>query len=425
MIKRIKDKIRRYGFDDFIVSRVVKKETQRYLLRHNIESEREISSEQYEITVYLDHFIDGKKYRGSYTFIFKPSENLDQYLNDARVGIALVKNRPYSMTAAEPFPEVKVFDSRIAAAKHLMNELTETIYRHSPDHEIRLSSAEIFLTDSHIELHTSKGIEAQKRKGKIEVDITILTAAGSNDAEINFNLVRRNCDDLDLPERISDYKTYVRDMTRVQIPKSGKAVVVFPPTDFYNLFAPVIFHGSARAKDAGISRFNIDQPIMSKPAPENAISISSNGLLAYGTYTDSFDAEGVRGQDCLVVDKGVLKRFWATKQYADYLGIQPSGSFKNLVVSAGQNNPLNTGEYYQIIQFSDFSPDALTGDFVAEIRFGYLHTGKSVVPVKGGSVTGNLFDRLSNIRLSGDEIFEGDYKGPSAIALDDLTIAGN
>jgi len=79
---------------------------------------------------------------------------------------------------------------------------------------------------------------------------------------------------------------------------------------------------------------------------------------------------------------------------------------------------------YHLVAFSWLNPDELTGDFVAEIKLGYRLEGRQAVPIKGGSLSGNLFEALAQVRVSRETQFTGSYIGPLALRFEHLSIAG-
>jgi predicted Zn-dependent protease len=80
--------------------------------------------------------------------------------------------------------------------------------------------------------------------------------------------------------------------------------------------------------------------------------------------------------------------------------------------------------YVEIIQFSWFYPDPVTGDFATEIRLGYLVEKGRRKPFKGGQLIGNSLDALANVRWSAETGFFGNYLGPHTARFNDLKIAG-
>ena len=79
--------------------------------------------------------------------------------------------------------------------------------------------------------------------------------------------------------------------------------------------------------------------------------------------------------------------------------------------------------YLELVQFSSFSCHPITGDFSGEIRLGYYYDGQEVVPVTGGSVSGNIKDCEHTMVLS-KELVKYDYAVvPQTILLKNVNIA--
>jgi PmbA protein len=82
------------------------------------------------------------------------------------------------------------------------------------------------------------------------------------------------------------------------------------------------------------------------------------------------------------------------------------------------------GPTYHVLAFSAPNVDALTGDFGMEIRIGYERGPDGVRPLTGGSVTGNLFEALADVRLASETRVNASYAGPVAIRFGSLQVAG-
>jgi len=422
MTKKIIKEIHDFGFDDYKIIDIHSREHQLYLLRESPEARRTVESHYYEVTVYQDHNEEGKKLRGEYNFVYKPGTNLRYFLERAKFACSMVKNRHYALLDSTTASRVEVLDSRLLDPNKVGEELSDAIYRNRKAAHVHLSSAEIYLKKSAVTFLTSTGIELAKEKGLIEIEFTFISKNGADEQELNFYTQRRNLDDLHLEMRLTEYQEHARYMLNVQVPRSGKATIIFTAPDIYDLFSPIIFHSSGRAKDQAISCFKLNERIIKEDA--DTFTLKSSGSLPYGLYTDPFDDDGIAGQEHTIIEHGVFKKYWTTKRYADYLGTEPTGAFKNLIVQPGTTERSYSGERYEIIQFSDLLPDPITGDFVAEIRFGYHIKDGKKTPVKGGSVTGNVFDFLKCLYFSDQSIFEGNYLGPQTIAIEGLSVSG-
>jgi predicted Zn-dependent protease len=154
----------------------------------------------------------------------------------------------------------------------------------------------------------------------------------------------------------------------------------------------------------------------------------SNAVLPFGTHSSRFDSDGSPGQRRSIVNHGVLERFWARQRYAQYLQVPATGNFANMEIAAGSHRFADLmqgdGPLYHIVAFSAMSPDPITGDFVGEIRLGYELQGGQAHPIKGGSISGNLFAALSTAQFSQETVFLGNYLGPRCMRFPNITVAG-
>lgn len=425
MIRQLSDAAQRHGFSDYIVRRIHSREHQIYLLRDRVESRRFVESECYDATLYLDHEEGGQRYRGSYAFTLKPGEDVERALEQAALGARVVHNRPYGITVPRSFPDVAIYDSRIREADHLGDELADEIQGGWRGKSVELSSAEIHLRDTTIEIVSSRGFRGEKRGSRFDVEFTIIShGQRGDDAELSHFLQRRHHQHLDLRRHLGECRRRVKDMLRVRTPRQQNTTVLFPADQLHTLFGPVIYHASAHAKDSGLSVFEKGMPL-AQEVHGDRLTLRSSALVPFGNRSEPFDDEGIPAQEVTVIKDGVFSDYWATQQYADYLSVPATGSFKNLIIETDRPSPaILPSHYLEIVQFSSLAPDPLTGDFVAEIRLGYEHANGRRRPVKGGSVSGNILKAMADIHCLGPNEFVGDYLGPAAIAIADLTVAG-
>jgi hypothetical protein len=85
---------------------------------------------------------------------------------------------------------------------------------------------------------------------------------------------------------------------------------------------------------------------------------------------------------------------------------------------------LEDGPLYQVVGFSAPDVDPITGDFGSEIRLGYEVTSEGRRPIKGGSVSGNVFRAFAAARFASDLLERGEYAGPAGVRFDSLSVSG-
>jgi PmbA protein len=148
--------------------------------------------------------------------------------------------------------------------------------------------------------------------------------------------------------------------------------------------------------------------------------------MPFGINSNRFDEEGLPAQRVALIRENELVAFAANQRYADYLNLSATGAFGAVELPPGKvaSSTLLAEPYVEIIQFSWFNPDPITGDFATEIRLGYLVQNGIRKPFRGGQLVGNYLDALADIRWSAETGFFGNYLGPHTARFSDLKIVG-
>jgi PmbA protein len=196
-------------------------------------------------------------------------------------------------------------------------------------------------------------------------------------------------------------------------------------SDFWQ---PFRFHLSAEAAYRKLSRFAPGRSITSGRLAGEPLRLASDPTIRYGRASAPFDRDGLALRRVPLVEAGRLARYWATKEYADYLGVEATGALTNIDVPAGrtpERDLLGDGPVLEVVSFSWFNPDFVTGDFSCEIRLGYERRRGAARPVKGGAVQGNLFAAFRRAQFAREVDWFGTYHGPRAIRFERLTVAGD
>jgi len=314
--------------------------------------------------------------------------------------------------------------------ERMLQQLTEAVAEHA---DVRLSSADVLVDELRTTVQNSRGARGTQVETKVLLDFVLLAACDDEEMESHIAFERRRASDLDVPALARQQASYARDALKAGTPKTGTFPVVVTDEALVELlfgwgYSPLVLRSAAQLKYQRLSPWEMGESILTAEASGDAFTMYSNALLPYGNRSSSFDSEGLPGQRVPIVKNGVLSHFWAPQRYAEYLQIPPTGQFGNMEIGAG-SIPFERlfdgeGPLYHIVAFSAMSPDPITGDFVGEIRLGYeLREGKRR-PIRGGSISGNLFEVLAAARLSQETAFLGDYLGPRGARFQQVTVAG-
>ena len=430
------------GVDDWLVRHVRNESTQYYLAREWPENQRTAQVELFEVEVYNDHPAaqSGQPSRGSASLTLLPGEDPQsgERIQEAVFMAGLTDNPPYGLPGPAVYPRVLTADRRLQAEPaHVAGELGQQILAAiAEEPTLSLASAEAFVDRRMVALYNSRGIQAQQEGTSLLLDFVLLATdpATGHETEAHVEVRRRALQTLDLPALVRCQARFARDTLQAREPDTGRFPVIISDDalrDFLTgmFTSPIAFRSSAEFKYQGLSPWEIGQSIFGDLEPTgDPLTVYANAILPWGVRSASFDRDGLPGQRLLVIENGVLRNFWATHRYAQYLKVPPTGAFGNLEILPGSmavadmwrdDSPL-----YHIVAFSSLSPDPVTGNFVGEIRLGYQRRGDQFFPIKGGSLSGNLFGDLATARLSQETVFLGNYLGPQAVYFPSLTVSG-
>jgi PmbA protein len=139
------------------------------------------------------------------------------------------------------------------------------------------------------------------------------------------------------------------------------------------------------------------------------------------------DVDGFSLASSRIIDAGTLERYWGPLRFCHYLNVPATGAIGNVMVTPGSKSvdELRNGPQLEVVYFSDFVTEPLTGDFGGEIRLAYYtdQEGKRH-PVTGGSVSGNIRDVQSQMHFSREVQSCARFQGPLAVLLPEISVSG-
>jgi Predicted Zn-dependent proteases and their inactivated homologs len=149
-----------------------------------------------------------------------------------------------------------------------------------------------------------------------------------------------------------------------------------------------------------------------KIASEGVTIIDDPTIDGFGSY--SYDAEGVRATETVLVENGVLTSLLNSRETAFKLGLEPSGNARSAIgdqpIVRMSNTYLKPGD----LSFDELIEDIQNGVYLRGSRGGQVDTGKGIFqfnaaesfriqdgeiaePVKDVSLSGNVLETLKNV----------------------------
>ena len=157
------------------------------------------------------------------------------------------------------------------------------------------------------------------------------------------------------------------------------------------------------------------------------MTLSLEPFLKNSPASAPVDADGLVLSSARIVDEGRLERYWGRLRFCHYLDVPATGRIGNVVVAPGSKllEALREGPHLEVVYFSDFVTEPLTGDFGGEIRLAYYTDphGKRR-PVTGGSVSGNIREVQGRMYFSRETQLRGGFRGPVSVLLPQISVSG-
>ncbi|HIH23754.1 TPA: hypothetical protein HA251_01860, partial [Candidatus Woesearchaeota archaeon] len=302
-----------------------------------------------------------------------------------------------------------------------------TSVQHATD--VKMNCCEFHVHASAVRVITSTGVDISFHKTAIYLEAVLTCkrqgtkpSEKTSEREFSFSRTAVSPEQLDIQGIFLQQTQIARDATNAEPNQGFTGDVLLAGSSVTEFFAPhhdlnpLVLHTSAKLQHMGLSSFKIGQPIGVFTSGE-PITITTNPSLPMGLYTMPVDEEGTPLRPVELVRNGLFASYLATARYSQYLHVPVTGNITNVMVSHGatREEHLRGNNYLEIVSFSWFNPNPLSGDFSAEIRLAYRWQNGRKVPVRGGMFTGNVFTNILAARLSKEVMQSGGYYGPRAV----------
>ncbi len=285
-----------------------------------------------------------------------------------------------------------------------------------------LNSYEIFVTAIRRHFVNSEGIDVTSVYPSSMVEAVVNARRNGHEIELYRLLKSGTCDREQLTRELSEALAYGRDkLIALPTPALEKADVIFstdPARELYRYFL-------SRLETGMVYRGMSDWKIGDTVAPDN-LTLQAVRTLPNSSWNMPYDEEGAPVRDLILIDRGKAVSYWGSRQFSQYMKLDSSFDVYNFAVSGGTESAaeLRTGDYLEVVEFSDFQVDEITGDIAGEIRLAYLHQGGRVTPVSGGSVSGSMPELAGSMRFSRESRQYNCHLIPAVTRLCGVTVTG-
>ena len=424
MFETIREKLRALPVTAWEMTETAENRWEFYFIGHKLDQNRAVKVTGTEVKVYVESG-DGK-YLGSAVQTISPTaaeKEIDEILAKLIFEAGLVKNPVYTLTDV---PVTVAPETDPADVASIAQDCILALAKVPEDETKKINSYEIFVSEIKRRTLNSNGVEYACTYPSTAIEVVVNARNGAHEIELTRTYHSGTCDAERLRDDVSRVMGFGTDRLAAEpTPKLGRADVLLSTEDacgVYEYFADKMHADYVVRK---ISDWEIGKPVAEEMTGD-LLTLRAVAKLPNSSVNMPVDREGNVIRDRDLIRDGVAKQYCGSRQFSQYLGLAESSLVTNLEVSGGtaSEEELRAGDYLEVVEFSDFQVDSMSGDIAGEIRLGYLHRGGKTQVVTGGSVSGSMNEAVKTMRFSKERVQYDNRLIPKVTLLKGLRITG-
>jgi len=382
------------------------------------------------LTLYRDFSLQGRDYRGCADLVVHPGQGpgeLKALVGRGLEAAALVRNEPF------PLPEpgagaLELPQSRLASGtlESWLLPLTEALFREDRCQEGGLNTGELFLSRVRTRVLNSQGVDATYTAPQVFLEF-ISEWRGREEFELYRSLSFADFQPDWIARSVREQLLASRDRASASPTPRLKALPVLLSGEPVSLFLRYYLErASAQMVYQKLSTARLGCSLQGEKVSGDTLTLRLVPFLPNSPHSSPCDEDGFPLRETVVAEEGILRRYLGPLHFTHYLGVEPTGDLKNMIVLPGGTpaQELRGEDCLEVVSFSDFQYDGITGDFGGEIRLAYCRRGGRRFPVSGGSISGTVREVEGSCRFSRETRSQGGFSGPETIRLLNVRISG-
>ena len=420
------------GLEGWKVIEIQNESQELFFIKKKLDMNRSVDVHKYVVTVYVAFEEEGQRYLGqSQTEVASSmtEEEIKIILNDIKTGASFVKNKYYPLPeASDELPEQNETIFSTKPLSHWMPKLAQAIYKNDHYEAGGINSAELFLKKKVRRVVTSKGIDVNFTSYDTLVEVIADWNDGKEPVELFYMANFGDYQPEQLSDKINELIGESKERAHAVATPSLKGVnVILSGEAVKELLEYYVVKSSAKLKYENTSQFEVGQKLQGENLQGDALNVTLLPQLEGSSMSAPYDGDGLPLKAVELIKDGVLQTLVGSAQYASYLGIEPTGHLSNMRFGLGTKTieEMKKEPYIELVSFSAFQMNFLTGDFGGEMRLARYFDGEQLHSVTGGALSANIKDVQSTMTFSKEEVQHNQYVGPKHILFKGLEIAGD
>lgn len=400
-----------------------------YYIRKELEMNRAVDVTHTYLTVYKVFEEDGKRFRGASQTEIHPGmqdAEIRAAVDETLYAAGFVKNEYFPLVEpSAPAENRQTSDIADIGLDAALERLSAAVFAEDRHDKGYLSATEFYVSKTDVRTVNSLGVDISYTRYAVMAEACVNWADGK-EIEITESYTLAGCDTAGLGNRVKKlFEVAAKKPSAAMTPVVTDTNILLTGECLSDFFRYYAINANAGNIYNRISTYKAGDDIQGNITGDS-LNITLDPFLSGSSASRAYDADGFPLKKVELIKDGKLMCLCGDVRHSSYLNIPPTGSIRNLVVGGGSMSveDMKKQPYLELVSFSGFGVDPITGDFASEIRLGFYYDGKTTVPVTGGSISGNIKKVHSQMRLSKETVQYNDYKGPATICLRNVSIAG-
>jgi PmbA protein len=402
-----------------------------FFVKKNIDMNRAKNVHHYSVTVYRDFEENDMRFRGSSTARIHPAmtgEEIKKVIEDSSFASKFVKNQYYPLVKTSGSKTVDVKSKfQEAPVSHWMSELTKALYSEDKYEKGWINSSEFFLNKVYTRIVNSEGVDAVFNNYNGYIELITNWKEDGEEVELYRKIKFSDLDKEMLADEVKDLLQMSREKAIASAtPNLKKGTVLLTGEPVQTLLSYYYNQSSAQGVYNKVSTAKLNENIQGDDVKGDLINIKLDPHIEGSTDSVPYDEDGYPLKTVEIFKDGVLLKYWGDIRHSYYINSEPTGNIKNVSVSGGSKSAeeFRKAPYLELVAFSDFQMNSITGDFGGEIRLGWYFDGSKKIAVTGGSISGNIKEVQQEMYLSRELQKFNNFVGPKTVQLFNVSIAG-
>ena len=402
MFETVRERLEKLGCDGWELTESVKRGWEFYFIRHQLDQNR--VTEVKTVNVKLYKALEGGKFLGSASGEIPPTASeaeIDRALDTLLFQAGLVKNPYYRLQdrpvdipeRTEPVDVEKIAEDFLRAFRAVRETETEDV-----------NSYEIFVRDVSRHFLNSNGVQYTVRYPSSMIEVVVNARREGHEIELYRNYTSGTCDGEKLRRDVEKALRFARDrLVTEPTPRLADCDVILTTDDAVRVYGYFASRMTADMIYRRVSDWEKGKPVAESMTGDR-VTLRAVSSLANSSADYPIDEEGAAIPDRVLIRDGVAESIWGHRQFCQYLGVEDGAICPNLAVDGGRKPEaeLRRGDWLEVVEFSDFQVDAMSGSIAGEIRLGYLHRNGETRIVSGGSVSGQMAEVIPTMEFSSE-----------------------